>query len=68
MAKQMGKEWERYSRLFDSMTSCSYKCACGHTVLMTKRVDKIVCKNCGKYVFKSKKDEFDYRIKEKMKR
>lgn len=68
MARKMGKEWERYSKLFESMSNCSYKCACGHTVLMTNKVDKTVCSNCGKYVFKSKKDEFNYRMQEKMKR
>lgn len=67
MGRQMGKEWERYSRLFTSMSECSYKCTCGKTVMMTNKVDKVVCTNCGKYVFKNKKDEFNFRMQERLK-
>jgi len=68
MAKKMSKEWERYSRLFESLTKCSYKCSCGKTVVMTNKVNKVVCSECGHYVFKSKKDEFEHRFKEKMRK
>ena len=64
----MDKEWEKYSRMFESMNECSYKCPCGKTVMMTSKMDKVVCSACGKYVFKNKKDEFLYRAKEKMKK
>lgn len=42
------------------------KCKCGHSVIMPKWVDKQICDWCGNYVFKDKKTEDLYRIKEKI--
>lgn len=42
----------------------SFKCKCGHTVLIPKRIKKRICSYCGVYVFREKKDEFMYRLKE----
>ena len=35
---------------------------CGHTVYIGNR-DKILCTTCGRYLFKDKKKEFDYRMR-----
>ena len=43
-----------------------HKCKCGHTVTIPEFVDKQLCKFCGTYVFKNKKDEFSYRVREKL--
>ena len=51
-------------RMFNTYTQNTYKCKCGHSVVIAKYVDKIVCNHCGKYVFREKKDEFIYRLKE----
>lgn len=40
------------------------KCKCGHSVAIPPNIDKLVCHWCGRYVFKDKKAEFEYRIKE----
>lgn len=40
-----------------------YQCTCGHKVVIPEWVDKQCCSWCGNYVFKSKKDEFKYRMK-----
>lgn len=45
-----------------------HKCKCGHTVTIPEFVDKQLCTYCGVYVFKSKKDEFQYRVKERMRK
>lgn len=58
------KEFSRMSTEYDKV---KYKCNCGHRVVIPKWVDKKICDWCGKYVFKNKKDEDLYRIKEKMK-
>lgn len=42
------------------------KCKCGHSVLFV--TDKKICSHCGNYVFKNKKVEFEYRMKEKLKK
>ena len=45
-------------------TRNSIKCAnCGHTMLFARK-NKAVCTWCGHYVFKDKKEEFEYRLKE----
>ena len=51
-------------RMFNTYREHSYKCNCGHTVVIPKYLDKIVCNYCGKYVFRNKRDEFVYRFKE----
>ena len=44
-----------------------YYCKCGHSVVIMPKKHKVLCTHCGHWVFKNKKDEFKYRIKEKMK-
>ena len=39
---------------------------CGHSVLVPKRKDRIICSWCKNYVFKDDKTEFEYRMKENM--
>ena len=39
---------------------------CGYTLPMQDK-EKGLCKYCGKYIFKNKKDEFNYRLKERLK-
>lgn len=62
------KKWKEDTKLFKSLSDCCYKCSCGHSVIMTRKIDKVICSHCGNYVFKSKKDEFEFRLKEKMKK
>lgn len=38
---------------------------CGHSLLIGKQ-DKVICDWCGHYVFKDKKAEFKYRLKEQL--
>lgn len=59
------KEHERMSEEYDKV---KYQCKCGHKVVIPKWVDKQLCKWCGNYVFKTKEDEFKYRMKEKIKK
>ena len=46
-------------------THCPY---CGITIhfYAFEKTDKQLCVNCKRYVFKNKKAEFDYRLKEKI--
>ena len=45
-----------------------YICKCGHRVIIPFDKDKKLCRWCGRYVFKNKKDEFVYKLKEKIKK
>ena len=59
---------KEYERMTDEYDKVKYKCKCGHKVVIPKWVDKNICDWCGNYVFKDKKEEFKYRVKEKIKR
>ena len=50
--------------MFQTYTDNTFKCKCGHSVVVSKRIKKVPCSHCGRYVFRDKKDEFMYRLKE----
>ena len=52
-------------KIMEDMTKARKICKCGHSVLLTSRDNKQICGWCGEYVFKDKKAEFEYRMKEK---
>ena len=41
---------------------------CGHRMLITNKYGKIPCSWCGNMIFKDKKTEFEFRLKEKMRK
>ena len=43
------------------------KCKCSHSILFTGRKDRIICSHCGNYVYRDKKVEMKYKIKELLK-
>ena len=57
---------KEYNRMTEEYNKVKYQCKCGHKVVIPKWWDKNVCKNCGRYVFKDKRKEFEYRLKEKI--
>lgn len=58
------KEFDRQSDEYDK---AKYKCKCGHRVIIPEWESKQLCSCCKKYVFKNKKEEDLYRIKERLK-
>ena len=58
------EEIQKYS---SEIQKYKYQCKCGKKVYIKRNKDKAVCDWCGKYVFKDKKAEFEYRVKEKLK-
>lgn len=57
-----------FQKLTDEYEKIKYKCSCGHKIIIPKWIDKQVCDWCGRYVFKTKQDEFKFRLQEKMRR
>ena len=49
-------------RMFQDVSKCGYKCKCGHSVIITNKLDKAICSWCGNLVFKTPKAEFEYRV------
>lgn len=58
---------EEYKRMTAELDKVKYRCKCGHRVIIYNNREKSVCEWCGNYVFKNKKDEFKYRVKERIK-
>lgn len=57
---------KEYKRMTEEYDKVKYKCRCGHRSVIPESIDKTVCSWCGNYVFKDKKSEFEYRMKEKL--
>ena len=55
---------ENPKKYADIMSMARRYCSCGHTINIPNKMDKIICSHCGNYVFKDKKTEFEYRLKE----
>ena len=51
-------------KILNEYNKYSYKCSCGHTVVIFPKEEKKLCKWCNNYVFKNKLDEFKYRFNE----
>ena len=49
------KEIEKYH---DKMQDFTYKCKCGHGVVISPKKAKELCKYCGNYVYRNQKEEF----------
>ena len=43
------------------------KCPCSHTMIFTSMKDRILCSYCGHWVYKDKKTELKYKMKELLK-
>lgn len=58
---------KEFNNMSNNYEKVKYQCKhCGHKVVIPYWVDKQLCSWCGNYVFKNKKDEDLYRIKEKL--
>ena len=56
-------------KCYDSaLEEVKVRCKCGHRVIIPHWVDKQLCSWCKNYVFRDKKKEFEFRIKEKLKK
>lgn len=53
-------------RKFDDIQKTSYKYKCGHTVVITNKNGMAICSYCHNAVFKDKKTEFEYRMKQNL--
>lgn len=62
------KGWKKMTEELNKITKDRCICPnCGHTLLFN-RPDKVICSWCKHYVFKNKKVEFEWRLKESINR
>lgn len=52
-------------KLNQERTEARVICRCGHSLLINNKENRAICSHCHNYAFKTKKDEFIYRMKEK---
>mgnify|MGYP003571288470 CR=1 FL=1 len=59
---------KEYQRMSEEYNKVKYRCPrCkDHFVIIPAWVDRNLCDNCGMYVYKDKKTEFKYKMKEKL--
>ena len=48
----------------DTMLKYRCYCSCGHSINIPNKMEKVLCSHCGNYVFKDKKAEFEFRLRE----
>ena len=56
------KEYDRQTTEYDKV---KVKCSCDARVIIPVQIDKVICHRCRHWVFRDKKKELEYRLKEK---
>ena len=61
------QQWENDTKVLSAMQKRRIKCKrCGCTRSVRAADNKNVCRNCGYYIFRNDKEEFKYRMKERL--
>ena len=59
----MARKKTEDDRRFEEYTKITYKCKhCGCSVTIPDYMDKVICRVCGYFVFRTPKDEFMFRV------
>lgn len=61
------KSYKEIEKEHDTFNNYMIKCKCSHTILFTGIKDRLICSHCGKYVYRNKKAEMKYKVKELLK-
>lgn len=66
----MGKNsrTENPVKYHNKISTIKHTCKCGHVVVIPTYKDRTLCGHCGFWVYKTPKLEFEYKLKEKMKK
>ena len=66
----MGKNsrTENPKKYHEKICKIKHTCKCGHVVMIPVYKDRTLCSYCGFWVYKTPKLEFEYKLKEKMKK
>lgn len=65
-----GRQYKPYRDLikeYDKMSPYMVRCNCSHTMLLTNKKERIICSHCGYWVYRDKKTEMKYKLKELLK-
>lgn len=61
------KKFENPTKFLMQDVNNKVKCKCGKTVEFWSEERKVICTWCNNYVFRTPKDEFNYRVRERLK-
>ena len=59
---------KEFKRMLNELNKVKAKCRCGARIILPMKEEKGICHICKNYVFRDKKKEFEYRLKEKIRR
>lgn len=59
------KDEERNSKIYAKF---KVQCKCGTKTIMPMYVDKLICRGCGNYVYRDKKQEFKDNLLKELKK
>ena len=68
MKRKLSKKEEEFERKVEFDAQNTFKCKCGHSVVIYPNTTKKLCNWCKNYVFRNPRDEFKERMKESIKR
>lgn len=59
-------DFKEMQRKLDDIAKTTYKCKCGHTIVIANKDGRAICNYCGHMAFINKQKEFEYRVKENL--
>lgn len=68
--KMNPNEWRMFNtdkKMFDFISNNRFYCTCGHSVIISPKETRILCRHCGEWIYRDKKEMFKSRLKGKMK-
>ena len=55
--------FKEIEKMHDVASNYSVKCECGHTVLVSNRYKRVICKWCGRWVYANKEAKNNMKVK-----
>lgn len=62
--RHLGMKMKEIQELYEKMNDHKLKCSCSHTMFMPNKRDRMCCNHCGRWVYKDKKTEYKYKMRE----
>jgi len=62
--RHLGMTLKELDKLYSRLQDDKVKCSCSHTLNIPHKNDRVCCNHCGRWVYKDKKTEFKYKMRE----
>lgn len=63
MCALKNSRYKKEDKYWEQLRKISVKCKCGTARPFPKFKDKLICPNCGNYIYRDKQTEFKYRMR-----